>query len=112
MIAHDDQGRNTPRQSSKQTHALNEAKEAWPDASRQDGISTVIDCLMNECNAESHICLRLLFALAFFPTAPWDTRIGIRHDALLNPHSPRLNVTQVVALQRPRAEPSVGRRKT
>ena len=73
MIAHDDQGRNTPRQSSKQTHALNEAKEAWPDASRQDGISTVIDCLMNECNAESHICLLLLFALAFF-RRPHGTR--------------------------------------
>ena len=39
--------------SSKQTRALNRAKEAWPDADRQDGISTVVDCLMSECNAES-----------------------------------------------------------
>ena len=44
--------------SSKQTRALNRAKEAWPDADRQDGISTVVDCLMSECNAPApHLCL-------------------------------------------------------
>ena len=39
--------------SNKQTRALNRAKEAWPDADRQDGISTVVECSMSECNAES-----------------------------------------------------------